>query len=129
VIVGVGLDLEEVARIAAMIERWGERFTARVFTADERAFAAARADAAQHLAARFAAKEATLKALGVPAGLSWHELEVTGGGRQPPRLALRGRAEEAARARGVTRLHLTLTHAAGVAAAVVIAEGDPRAGG
>src|SRR3970040_2131760 len=91
-----------------MIARWGGRFTAKVFTPGERAFAAERAHAAQHLAARFAAKEATLKALGVPTGLSWKELEVVGGGKQPPRLLLTGRAQEAASARGVTPLHLTL---------------------
>jgi holo-[acyl-carrier protein] synthase len=122
VILGVGLDLEEVARIAAMAERWGERFVGRVFTAGERAFAGERAHAAQHLAARFAAKEATLKALGVPSGLSWKELEVVGGGKQPPRLVLHGRAAEAAARLGATRLHLTLTHAGGLAGAVVIAE-------
>jgi holo-[acyl-carrier protein] synthase len=122
VIIGIGLDLEEVARIAAMTERWGERFTARVFTPGERAFAGERANAAQHLAARFAAKEATLKALGVPAGLSWKEMEVVGGGKQAPRLVLHGRAAAAAERLGVARLHVTLTHAAGVAGAVVIAE-------
>jgi holo-[acyl-carrier protein] synthase len=122
VIIGIGVDLEEVARIAAMTDRWGERFTARVFTPGERAFAGERAHAAQHLAARFAAKEATLKALGVPGGLSWKELEVIGGGTQAPRLVLHGRAAEAARRLGATRLHLTLTPAAGVAGAMVIAE-------
>ena len=79
-------------------------------------------NAAQHLAAQFAAKEATLKALGVPAGLSWKELEVVGGGKQAPRLVLHGRAAEAAQRLGATRLHLTLTHAAGVAGAVVVVE-------
>lgn len=122
-IVGLGLDLAEVPRIAEMVERWGERFTRKLFTERERAFAAARANSAQHLAARFAAKEATLKALGVPKGLSWHEMEVVGGGRQRPQMILTGQALRAAEALGVTRLHLTLTHADTVAAAVVIAEG------
>ncbi len=122
-IVGVGLDLAEIPRIAALCEKWGERFTRKVFTDGERAFAAARASSAQHLAARFAAKEATLKALGVPRGLSWHEMEIVGGGTQPPRLVLTGEAKRAADAMGVTRLHLTITHAHPVAAAVVIAEG------
>lgn len=89
-IIGLGLDLAEVPRIAAMVERWGERFTRKLFTDRERAFAAERANSAQHLAARFAAKEATLKALGVPRGLSWHEMEVVGGGRQRPQMVLTG---------------------------------------
>jgi len=122
-IVGIGLDLAEIPRIAELCEKWGERFTRKVFTDGERAFAAARASSAQHLAARFAAKEATLKALGVPRGLSWHEMEIVGGGTQPPRLMLSGEAKRAADALGVTRLHLTITHAHPVAAAVVIAEG------
>jgi holo-[acyl-carrier protein] synthase len=122
VIVGVGLDLADVARIADMVERWGERFTRKLFTAGERSFASERANSAQHFAARFAAKEATLKALGVPRGLSWHEMEVVGGGRARPRLVLTGEALRAAEALGVVRLHLTLTHADTIAAAVVIAE-------
>lgn len=123
-IVGVGLDLAEVPRIAAMVERWGERFTRKLFTEGERAFSAERANTAQHLAARFAAKEATLKALGVPKGLSWHEMEVVGGGRAQPRMILSGEALRAAEALGVARLHLTLTHADTIAAAVVIAEAE-----
>jgi holo-[acyl-carrier protein] synthase len=124
VIVGVGLDLTEIPRIAAMLERWGERFTRKVFTDGERAFCDARACAARHYAARFAAKEAALKALGVPAGLSWHELEVTGGGDRPPELSLSGRAREAAERRGIGRLHLSLTHTDDTAAAVVVAESE-----
>jgi holo-[acyl-carrier protein] synthase len=120
-IVGLGLDLTEVARIAGMLSRWGERFTRKVFTAGERNYALARANAACHLAARFAAKEALLKALGVPEGLSWQEIEVLGGGRRPPELVLHGRAGRVASERGVTRLHLTLTHTDDVAAAVVVA--------
>lgn len=122
-IIGLGVDLAEIPRIARMVERWGERFTHRVFTDGERAYAAQRARPAEHLAARFAAKEATLKALGVPDGLSWHQMEVVGGEGQRPRMVLTGRAAEAASALGVARMHLTLTHAADVACAVVVAEG------
>jgi holo-[acyl-carrier protein] synthase len=122
VIVGMGIDLTEVHRIAAMVERWGERFTRRVFTEGERAYAQSRANSASHFAARFAAKEATLKALGVPPGLSWHEIEVVGGGREPPLLVLRGAALAAADRLGTVRMHLSLTHTADVAAAVVVAE-------
>jgi holo-[acyl-carrier protein] synthase len=120
----MGIDLTEVGRIASMVERWGERFTRRVFTDGEREYASSRASAASHLAARFAAKEATLKALGVPPGLSWHEIEVVGGGSEPPLLVLRGRALAAADKLGTVRMHLTLTHTADVAAAVVVAEAE-----
>lgn len=123
-IVGLGLDVEEIPRFEALLRRWGERIERRLFTAGERAYASERARAASHFAARFAAKEATLKALAVPSGLSWHELEVVGGGDEPPALVLRGRALEAARARGAARLHLSLTHTDHNAAAVVVAEGE-----
>jgi holo-[acyl-carrier protein] synthase len=124
VILGVGIDLAETPRIARLCERWGERFTHRVFTAGERVYAADRARAAEHLAARFAAKEAVLKALGVPSGLSWQEMEVVSRPRTPPALRLSGRAEAAARALGVVRIHLSLSHAAELACAVVILEGS-----
>jgi holo-[acyl-carrier protein] synthase len=126
VIIGLGMDLTEVDRIAVMVERWGERFLGRIYTDGERRYAQGRATPALHMAARFAAKEATLKALGVPPGLSWHELEVVGGGGEPPRLVLTGRAREAADALGVVRLHLTLTHTREVAGAVVVAEAGAR---
>lgn len=121
---GIGLDLAEVPRIAAIVERWGDRFTRKLFTERERAYALPRAHAAAHLAARFAAKEAALKALGVPAGLSWHELEVVGEANKPPQLVLHGAARAAADRMNIRRLHLTLTHTADVAAAVVIAESE-----
>lgn len=121
-IVGLGMDLTEVDRIAAMVERWGDRFTCRIFTEGERKYSLNRANAPLHLAARFAAKEATLKALCVPSGLTWHEMEVVGGGKEPPMMVLRGRALAAADKMGVVRMHLTLTHTAAVAGAVVIAE-------
>jgi len=121
-IVGVGLDLTEIPRIERMVARWGERFTHKLFTPAERAYAESRARAADHYAARFAAKEAALKALSVPYGLSWHELEVVKEDGRAPRLVLRGRALEAANRLGVEAVHLTITHAADVACAIVIAE-------
>jgi holo-[acyl-carrier protein] synthase len=122
VIVGIGLDLTEVPRIAAMLEKWGDKFARKIFTDGERAYALSRPNAALHLAARWSAKEAVLKALRVPTGLSWHEMEVLGGGREQPTLQLSGRAKQAADRLGIARLHLSLTHTDGVAAAVVIAE-------
>ncbi len=126
-IIGVGLDIEEIGRFSALLARWGDRLALRLFTEGERAYASGKAREASHFAARFAAKEATLKALSVPAGLSWHEIEVVGGGREKPELVLRGRALAAAEAMGVIRMHLTLTHTDAIAAAVVVAEGQPPA--
>jgi holo-[acyl-carrier protein] synthase len=121
-IVGVGIDLAPIERVQKILARHGERFERKVFTGGERAYCRSRADAAQHFAARFAAKEATLKALGVPEGLSWHELEVVSREGAAPTVALSGVAAAAAAERGVTRLHLSLSHAGGQAVAVVVAE-------
>ena len=122
VIIGLGLDLTEISRIGSLVERWGSRFINRIYTEGERDFALARALPARHFAARFAAKEATLKALRVPQGLSWHEMEVLGGGSEPPIMVLRGAALVAADKIGVARMHLTISHDCNTAAAVVIAE-------
>jgi holo-[acyl-carrier protein] synthase len=125
VILGLGMDVVEIGRIARLLDGppgRAERFLARVFTAGEQADCAARRERAASLAARFAAKEAAMKALGAPEGLRWTDLEVVRG-EGAPRLVLAGVAAEAAAARGVTRTHLTLTHDAGVAAATVILEG------
>lgn len=124
-ILGVGLDLVDVSRMARILEGprgRAERLVARVFTPAERAFCDGKVDRATRYAARFAAKEAALKALGVPAGLHFTELEVVRA-EGAPTLSLTGNAAQAAVRLGVTRLHLTITHDAGVAAAVVIAEG------
>ena len=123
-IVGLGLDLTEISRIGELVERWGERFVGRIYTEGERDFALARALPARHFAARFAAKEAMLKALRVPSGLTWHEMEVIGGGTEPPMMVLRGAALMVAEKLGVARLHLTISHDRDTAAAVVIAEAD-----
>ena len=121
-IAGLGIDVVEVARIARVLASpSAERFVARVFTVRESAYCAARRDRAVHYAARFAAKEAASKALGVPDAIRFHDVEVV---RQDgaPRLVLAGAAERAARALGVTRVHLSLTHDGGVAAAAVVLE-------
>jgi len=121
VIRGVGVDLVSVPRMAGILGRQGERFERRVFTEGERAYCRTRARAPEHYAARFAAKEAALKALGVPAGLTWREMEVVSEGGAP-RLRLHGKAAEAARARRGFRVHLSLTHTTDAAVAVVIVE-------
>lgn len=122
-VIGIGLDLVTVSRFARMITRHGDRLLDRLFTADERRYCETYAHPAQHYAARFAAKEAMLKALGVPRGLRWHELEVVSSSSREPLIRLSGRAEEVARARGIQRMLVTLTHELDLAAAMVVAEG------
>ncbi len=124
-ILGVGLDVVAVARIDDLLARRGERFLERVFTPAERAACEGRVDRSRALAARFAAKEAGMKALGTgwSGGVGWQDFEVTGGGGAPPRLALSGAAADRSREMGVERVHLSLSHDGGVAAAVVILEG------
>ena len=123
-IVGLGIDVAEVARIARLLEGpLAARFVARVFTAGEAAYCDAVRDRATRYAARFAAKEAAFKALGVPEGIGYRDVEVVRG-RGAPRLVLAGVAAEAARALGARRVHLTLSHDAGVAVAAVILEAD-----
>ncbi len=129
-IVGIGVDLVRIARIRRAVERWQERFLDRVFTPEEVAYARRRRDPAEHLAARFAAKEATLKALGtgLTMGVRWREMEVRRARGQRPELALSGRTAELGAARGVRSLHVSLTHDGEYAMAQVLAEGDPGAG-
>jgi holo-[acyl-carrier protein] synthase len=123
-IIGIGLDLVEVARIERTTRRFGARALARLFTPGEVKRCAAARCPAESYAARFAAKEAVFKALGTGwgRGPAWHEVEVVSGPGGRPELRLSGRIAEEARARGVSRFHLTLTHTSGLAAAVVVCE-------
>lgn len=116
---GVGIDLLEIDRLERALRRH-PRLAERIFTAAERSYAAARARPARHLAARFAAKEAVLKALGLSQGLGLREIEVVGG--KPPRIRLTGRAAEAAAGR---HIEVSLTHSRDFAAAVAIADSMP----
>jgi holo-[acyl-carrier protein] synthase len=126
VIVGIGIDLVDVARIRRHVGPGagtrGERFVARCFTEGEQAYCNARRDRASHYAVRFAAKEAAMKALGTPDGLRFTDVEVARAGGAPT-LLLHGAAARAAAALRVDRIHLALTHDAGVAAATVVLEG------
>src|SRR5688572_26213918 len=116
---GIGIDLIEIERLERAIER-RPRLAERVFSAGELEHARGKARPARHLAARFAAKEAALKALGL-GGLRLHEVEVEGGGAEPPRLRLHGEAAEAAEREGLV-LSVSLTHSRDLAAAVVRAD-------
>jgi holo-[acyl-carrier protein] synthase len=117
VIVGVGIDVVDVARFVATLERV-PRLRQRLFTADERDLPSA------SLAARFAAKEAVAKSLGAPAGLSWQDATVQRVAGAQPRVETRGTVAARAAELGVTRFHLSISHDAGIASAVVIAESD-----
>ena len=120
---GIGIDVVEVGRIAEAIERHGEAFLARLFTAGERAYCEAQNVPALHFAARFAAKEAVAKALGTGIGgdAAWLDLEVLRDPSGAPRIALNGDAAEFARAVGITSVHISLTHAKAYAAANAVA--------
>lgn len=120
-LVGTGIDVIEVPRIARSIERFGDRFLSRVFTEEEIAYCRSKAAWAESFAARFAAKEAGAKALGtgIQHGVTWKELEVrrVPGGR--PMLHLSGRARAIAGQLGVQHVSLSLTHTTGLAVATV----------
>jgi holo-[acyl-carrier protein] synthase len=121
-VVGIGTDLVEVERFRGVVERTPGVLD-RIFLDAERRFVAARRDPTQGLAARFAAKEAVLKVLGVGlAAVPLTDVEVLGGGDGPPTLQLHGRAAERAEALGVQRWHLSLTHTDALAQATALAE-------
>ncbi len=125
VIVGLGIDLVDIERVAQMLARHPERARRRLFTAREIEYAESRASPAQHYAARLAAKEATFKALaGTPAArtIRWTDLEVASCGGSYPTVQLHGAAAARARELGVRRALLSLTHSATAAAAVVVLE-------
>jgi len=116
VIVSIGLDVVDVARFGSILDR-RPRLVSRLFTPAERGLPLT------SLAARFAAKEAVAKALGAPTGLSWQDCEVTRSGDGRPALALSGTVAAAAERLGITHWHLSLSHDAGIASAMVLAEG------
>ncbi|MCX6968042.1 MAG: holo-ACP synthase [Verrucomicrobia bacterium] len=118
-ILGTGIDLVENARIAASIEKFGDRFLHRIFTANEIAYCAPKPNPVPHYAARFAAKEAISKAFGCGIGktLGWLEMEVTNDELGAPHVVLHGAGVELAAARGVRQIHVSLTHTDAYAAA------------
>jgi len=126
-IVALGLDLLEIERLADTESRRGPRFLERLFTAGERAYCERRAARRiVHYAGRFAVKEAVMKALGTgwTRGVRWVDIEVRRAPGGPPEIALHGETAEIARRRGIDRWHVTITHDAGIAAAVVVAESN-----
>jgi len=124
-IIGLGVDIAEVARIRAAIERHGDRFVNRVFTALEIAYCRRHKNGYERFAARFAAKEAAMKALGTGwrRGVTWRDLEVSNAASGRPQLKLSGKALELYDAMGGQNIVVSLTHTLEYGLAEVIIEG------
>lgn len=123
-IVAIGIDLIEIARIEEVFARRGDRFRARVFTEGEISYCEARASRLASYAARFAAKEAAMKALGTgwSEGVGWKDIEVVRVASDAPALQLSGRALERMREIGANRAHVSLSHSGDLAIAQVVLE-------
>ena len=123
-IVGIGHDVFEVARMEAELRREGAPFREDVFTPHEISYCERKRYPARHFAARFAAKEAVFKALGTGfnRGLSWREIEIRNEASGQPRVVLNGWARDLARDRGVGAVLLSMSHTAELAAATVVLE-------
>ncbi|MCQ4082643.1 holo-ACP synthase [Streptomyces sp. RB6PN25] len=120
-IIGVGIDVAEIARFEESLHRTPS-LAQRIFTNGELYLPDGERRGVASLAARFAAKEALAKALGAPSGLHWHDAEVLTEDSGRPRLAVTGTVAARAAALGVREWHVSLSHDAGIASAVVIAE-------
>lgn len=128
-IIAVGIDMVEIARVERLLASKGDRALRKLFTDAERAYALSKPRPALHFAARVAAKEATYKALRgthQARAIGWRELEVTLEWDGAPTLLLHGGAARRAIELGVTRVHLSLTHTASSAAAVAVLEGPGK---
>jgi holo-[acyl-carrier protein] synthase len=125
-ILGIGIDLVDCDRIENSIERFGDRFLQRVFTAGEIAYSQSMKFPARHLAARFAAKEALSKAFGTGIGKSmgWRDLDVQKRESGEPFVVLSGGAETMARERGVTKVWISLSHTDKSGFATIVLEGS-----
>jgi len=127
-IAGIGVDMVDVARIQALLDRYGERFLRRVYTEAETDYALRGANKAERLAGRFAVKEAAMKALGTgkSQGILWRDVETLRGRFGKPEVHLHGQAVKWAKIRGWGAVHVSITHDGGKAVAFVIIE---KAGG
>ena len=120
-IVGIGIDVCSIERMRRALERHGDRFFSRICSPAERKDLE-RSNPATSLAGRFAAKEAFAKALDGAPGVGWHEVEIRRGPTGRPEMTLHGRAHTMASQAGAVRWHVSITHDAGIAAAVVVLE-------
>jgi len=123
-IYGIGTDLVEVNRIEKIIQRWGERFTEKVYSRNEIDYCTRKAYPAIHYAARFAAKESFLKSLGIGLGMgvSLKDIEVINDAKGNPQLKMNERIREVLDTHGITSVHISMTHTREHALAVVILE-------
>jgi holo-[acyl-carrier protein] synthase len=124
-ILGTGIDIIEVKRIASSYEKFGERFVNRILLPDEIAYCLLHKNPAPFLAARFSAKEAISKAFGtgIGAALGWQDMEIRRKESGEPFVVLHGKGEQLFAARGAKRLLISLSHTANYAAAMAILEG------
>ena len=127
-IAGIGVDIVDIARIQVLLDRYGDRFLARVYTGAEVEYALRGATKAERLAGRFAVKEAVMKALGTgkSQGILWRDVETLRGRFGKPEVHLHGQAVKWAKLRGGGAVHVSITHDGGKAVAFVILE---KAGG
>jgi len=123
-IIAIGIDIIEIARVEEVFSRQGERFRKRVFTEAEVDYCERRASRLSSYAVRFAAKEAAMKALGTgwSGGVRWRDIEILRGNKGAPALHLYGRALERLREIGARRAHVSLTHSREIAMAQVVLE-------
>ena len=122
-ILGLGLDLAQIARFEKVYARHGDHLLERIFTDAERAYCELRPRSRMtHYTGRFAVKEAVMKVLGTgwARGVRWRDIEVVRTSGQAPELVLHGVAAEIAQKKGIAKIHITITHDAGLAAAVEI---------
>lgn len=124
-IIGIGTDIVSVQRIEKAVIRFGERFVRKVFTGEEASYCEGRKEQALHLAGRFAAKEAVLKAFGtgISNGIGFKDVEVIREEGKRPEIRLHGKGKEIAGSLGVSVIHLAISHDGGLALAFVVAEG------
>lgn len=122
-ILGLGIDVASIARLDAILTKYGDRLWTRILTAREREALKERRDRATALAGRWAAKEAAVKAFSGRAGAVWHDFEIGRGPLGEPEMRFFGKAAMVAERSGVERALVSITHDAGVAAAVVVLEG------
>ena len=123
-IVGLGMDLAQIDRMAAFLDKRGDRGRDRLFTPGEQAYCEARASRVSSYAGRFAVKEAVMKVLGTGwrRGVRWIDIEVVRAPGQAPRCVLHGESLRIAEQKGIQSIHVSITHDAGLAAAVAVAE-------
>jgi len=123
-IYGIGVDIVKIERFKRALDRWGDRLSTRVFTPKELSICNTKAQPSRHLALRFAAKEAFLKALGIGMfqGVTWTEIEIINDPLGRPLMTVRGKAEMICREKGITEIFVSISHEAEYGVAHVLLE-------